>query len=828
MVRSAKIKEALRLEFREGVLKVKHLIKAGVSFSVLLWAGHAAAQQAQPSGPVVNSADLGTTEVIVTASRKSQTLQNAPVSVNVQTGEQLQKMNILEVKDLSRVVPGLELTNTTGRNNTITLRGIGFDPDQGTSPTVQMYQNEVPVDAQTAFGATFDIGQIEVLRGPQGLNRGLSSPGGAITITTRRPSFTRVEGYVQGSATDKDASNLQFGVSYPISDTFAVRVAGVTDHNNVNQVRDVNNGEHSESSTSAGRITFGWRPSDTFTAYLTYNYLLNQNRTYQQVFGTGNAPAAVPFGDMTLSGPPIALDDYEAVSEGKNRFKNVGSAWDLNLNWDLGAANLAFIGGYRTNDLNVRIDADTANSIPGYQSPQILKSASDVSSAELRLSSKDNGSYGWAFSTFYQKSTGNVVSDQRADSFFGPYPIAYGLYLPISSVVNIPIDSETLSFNANGSKKWGNVTLEGGLRYTIIKSTRIANIVASSPGYAGFPAFGIPAIPAFGATIDGVPANLQKQDEHPITGGLTLTWQPSREMSLYTSYGHSYRAGSVGISAPAGISDDLVATKSETTDAVEVGLKGTLFDRKVRYTTAAFYQKIDGFLTRLPLIYYNCQDFFGQCTGAGAPINNATDVTNGTFDFNYNGNATVKGLEVTVNARPTANWDIDVSASYVKARFDKGTLLPCNDFNGDGKPDATGTSHITGTGNVSFCHYERLTSSPDFSLTGSSEYRFHSIGTAEPFVRGLLTYRPSVFQERSNFKLPTTTLIDLFVGMRLDDGRWEVTAFVKNALDERKITNMPIGDVYSWGTSGAPYVSGYNVGNTTLPREFGITSSYHF
>jgi iron complex outermembrane receptor protein len=801
-------------------MKAKHLFNTGVSVFVLIWAGHAAAQEASPAS-ADKTASADSTVVVVTANRRSQTLQNAPVSVNVQTGEQLQKMNILQVKDLSRVVPGLELTNSTGRNDTVTLRGIGFDPDSGTAPTVQIYQNEVPVDAQTAFGATYDIGQIEVLRGPQGLNRGLSSPGGAITITTRRPNFNRVDGYVQGSATDHDASNLQFGVSYPITDKFAVRIAGVSDHNNLNQVRNVTNGEHSESSTSGARVTLGWRPTDNFTAYLTYHYLFNQNRMYQQVFGPGNTPSAA-FGDTARSGPPIALDDYEGTAEGKNRFKNITSIIDLNLNWDLGGANLAFVGGHQTSDVHVLIDADTANAVPGWQSPQTLSSSGNTTTAELRLSSKDNDVYGWGVGAFYSKADGTVVAGGRSDSFFGPYPIAYGAYLPISTLTTVPLDSETLSFNVNGSVKHDKFTLEGGLRYTILKSTRITNIVASSPGYAPY------FIAPFTQTISGVPERLRDQNDQPITGGLTLTWQRDPNMTLYASYGRSFRSGSVGIAAPAGIADDLIVSKPETTDSIEAGIKGSVFDRKLRYSFAAFDQKIDGFLTRLPIIGYNCQDVFGQCNPAGAPINNATDVVNGTFDFNYNGNATVKGIEVSINARPTDRWDVDVSASYVKARYDKDTMLPCNDYNGDGKPDTDGTPRITGSGNVSFCHYDRLAAAPDFSLTGSTEYRFADVGTAEPFVRGLLTYHPSVFQERSNYKLPTTTLIDLFAGLRLDGGRWEVTAFVKNILDERKITNRTFGGTYRWGTATTPYDSGYQVGNTTLPREFGIASSYRF
>jgi hypothetical protein len=111
-------------------------------------------------------AETSSNDIIVTATRREEKLQDVPMSVNVATGEQLEKLKIFDVKDISQLAPGLQLTNTTGRNNTTTLRGITFDPDQGTGPAVQTYYNEIPTDAQTIFTAVYDIQQIEVLRGP--------------------------------------------------------------------------------------------------------------------------------------------------------------------------------------------------------------------------------------------------------------------------------------------------------------------------------------------------------------------------------------------------------------------------------------------------------------------------------------------------------------------------------------------------------------------------------------------------------------------------------------------------------------------------------------
>ena len=164
-------------------------------------------------------------EIVVTATREARSLQSVPMTVNVATGEQLQKFNIFDAKDVQQLAPGLELTNTSGRNNTTTLRGVTFDPDQGTSPAVQVYYNEIPTDAQTVYTALYDIQQIEVLRGPQGLLRGLSAPAGSITIATRRPNFDEIEGYAQATATSRAGYNVQAGVSLPFNDTLASSMA---------------------------------------------------------------------------------------------------------------------------------------------------------------------------------------------------------------------------------------------------------------------------------------------------------------------------------------------------------------------------------------------------------------------------------------------------------------------------------------------------------------------------------------------------------------------------------------------------------------------------
>ncbi|NYD89144.1 TonB-dependent receptor [Sphingomonas melonis] len=825
-------------------MKASAIIKLGVSAMALACAHVADAQTANqgtqplqsqdetPIAPPQQQPDVAGTvpdsaDIVVTATRRSQTLQDVPISINVATGEQLEKLNILDARDIGRLAPGLEVTNPSGRSNAITLRGIAFDPDQGTSPAVQTYLNEVPTSAQTLFTALYDIGQIEVLRGAQGLLRGLSAPAGAITITTRRPDFDKVTGYGQITGTNRHGYNAQMGVGLPFSDTFAIRVAALVDGNRLNQLRNFVNGDHSNSETQSGRITLGWRPSDRLTAYLTYQYLESDNRQYSQVFGPGNAPA---LGDPTRSGPPLALDDYGAVQEGPARIQTRTHTVNLNANLDLGGATLTAVTGYQSSKFFALRDVDTGNAIPGFINLVRQNSPSYVLTGDLRLASKDSGFFGWSVGAFYQQQRGTTRLSQPVDSFFAPVSYSLGLNLPILTQIRAPAKADTYSFNANARFHVSDFTLEGGLRYTINNNDRVVDILVSSPGFAGAPAFGIPAIPGFSFANQGIPDELRNGRSRPLTGGATLTWEPSNRFTAYASYGRAFRQGSVAIGAPAGVTSDLLVSGNETTDNFEIGIKGALLDRRVSYSVATFYQKFDGFLSRFAGIPYNCRDINGACSNAGPPVNNVTDrpVINGIFDVNYNGDATIKGVEATLDLRPTTFWDVGINAAYSHARYDKGTVLPCVDNDGNGIPGGPGQNRVVGTRNVSYCSYSRLTDSPDFSLTATTELRLPTGGNLQPFTRGLLSYRPGVFSDRTNYDYPSRTLIDVFLGVRTADGRWEVSAFAKNVLNQSRVTFIYSSNSTATTSAGIDYDSGYRNVSVTNPREFGLTSAFRF
>ena len=775
----------------------------------------------------VSSENDGATEIVVTATREARSLQSVPMSVNVTTGEQLQKLSIFDAKDVQQLAPGLELTNTTGRNNTTTLRGISFDPDQGTDPAVQVYFNEIPTDAQTVYTALYDIKQIEVLRGPQGLLRGISAPAGAITIATARPNFEEIEGYAQATATSRSGYNVQGAVSLPFSDKVALRVAALVDGNRLNNVRNVNTGERSRSRTESARITLGLRPTDNLTAYITYQYLYADNTQMQQVVGAGNTPTSQLFPALggvyipntaVRSGPALGVDDYAAVAEGTSRNQNESHLINVAADWDLGPATLSFVGAHQYSRLKLQRDLDTGNAVPSYIANSTGVTPFKVDTVELRLATNNKEGFGGGVGIFYNKQTGTTRINQPGDTFFFPVDVNDSLnnlgalpYIPIATQVAVPVNRQIWSFNANAHFRSGGLSIEGGLRYSIIKSVQTSQLSLSSPG-------NVLACPSFGCDpfdfppSELIPANLQHMTDKPFTGGLTVSYQLMPTMNVYASYGHSFRAGSVGVAIPDGLSDDLIVTQPEKTDSIEAGVKGSFAGRRLHYAVSVYYQKLDNFLNRLTGIYYDS-------VLASPPT--------GFFDFNYNGDARIKGIEGSLDGRITRDWDFGVSASYTRARY-RNALLPCNDFAGTGRPNQTGSSAVTGPGNVSYCLTNgRLSDTPDFSLTANTEIRF-PMGEVTPFLRGLFTYRPGFYSERVDYNYQDRELLNLFVGVRAEDSKWELTLFAKNVLNQKRISNISLGNATIGTYSGVDYDSGYRLVNVTNPREFGLTGNFKF
>src|SRR5690606_17389777 len=145
------------------------------------------------------------------------------------------------------------------------MRGVRFDAfASGNNPSVEFYLNDVLMGSNVAMNSMFDIGMIEVLRGPQGTLRGRASPSGSIIMTTKRPDLERFTGDIDITATDEGGENIRGGISIPIiEDMLAVRLAGFVEENRINHARSFRTGERAKMENDGWRVSVRFEPTDS-------------------------------------------------------------------------------------------------------------------------------------------------------------------------------------------------------------------------------------------------------------------------------------------------------------------------------------------------------------------------------------------------------------------------------------------------------------------------------------------------------------------------------------------------------------------------------------
>jgi Outer membrane receptor proteins, mostly Fe transport len=786
----------------------------GLRFGALL-AGvsvFATAYAQEPAPPPEDDA-AASGEIIVTAQRRSESLQKVPMTVNVASGEQIQNLVLTDFKDVQQLSPGLEMTNSDGRRNVATIRGIAFEPDTGGDPAVDIYFNDIAVDAQTVFGAIYDIGQIEILRGPQGIFRGRTSPAGAITLATKQANLFDIEGYVQGSVTTKDAINAQGGVSLPlIPGKLAMRVAALADFNRGGSVRRLD-GTESSNKTMSGRVSFAFEPSDGFRANLMYQYFHSDLRPFQAMFGPGNQPFAL-LGDPVSTGPALTIADRRSIGTTLPRFINNTHLVTLDTELELTDAIMWSVNaGYQVTKQKQNYPLpNTEVSVPGYISQARLTLPPKTLTIDTRISSTGDGPFDWMIGGYWQQfNSVSTLFSQDADIFvglpFAPVPLAFAP--PTNAVSDLVIPIRKDAYAVFGSVRY-NVTdslrVEAGLRYNWFSFDQQSFFSYCLPDLGVCP---VDNIAAYGP-------DLAKRTNEALTGGASVSFDITPDVTTYISYGRSYRAPAAQNGAAlSGIIDPaLLLSRPEKSDAFEAGVRAKMLDGRVNLSISGFYQKYKDYLAYIASL--NARDFQGSIT---------------SIPSSTNGDAISKGVEFQVSGRISDNFDLGLSGSYVDAHYDNATL-PCNQTD-----PATGAAFIPAGQTVATCvRNDRIAQVPKFTATINGEIRFPT-GSVTPFVRWLANYRPGFNSIQDDYKYRDIVNVNLYLGVRGDEDRWELSLFAKNLLNQARATivsnqqlqqSTTVFDPVTFAPlgPGAPILSGYRTAVITPPREFGLTARF--
>ncbi|ARR56583.1 ligand-gated channel protein [Rhizorhabdus wittichii DC-6] len=565
----------------------------------------------------VSSVDSG--EIVVTARRRAESLQDVPVSVTAFDQAQLETAGIKSLRDMSRLMPGVQFTERGSLSTQLTIRGVGGDSRNiGIEAGVGMYLDGVYIPRTSGYNADLaEIAQVEVLRGPQGTLFGKNTIGGVINITTKEPGDT-VEGSVYASYGNYNAFRTQASISGPLSDTLSAKLTVATYdrdgyiHNIFND-QDVN-----DENRRGARAQIVFKPSDALKVKLNADFTRDR-RTVLQTQMDSPVGAAAPY---------YTGNRFEANSDQPNGDKR--NMWGTDLTAEYSLPNdmvLASISAYRKIDVTVSSDIDQLpinlfNSNP-------LTDFVQMASQEFRITSPGDGPFRYVGGLYYYHQKGTALRKIYIGGSLANGALNRAKAITNSYAAYINADYDLLP----------QLTLNGGLRYTYEKKTGDYLQVRG---------------PVLSYDFD----DLRRTDKNVSWTG-SLTYKPTRELTIYGTVSKGFKSGGFNldtIGAANLISRDLIFGP-ESVINYEAGIKGQLFGRLLRYSLAAF--RMD---------YSDKQ--VAQIVPTGASTVSSVQVTNA-------GKARIKGFEVEATLRPFEGLSLSGNASYLDAkytRFDYSTI----------------------------------------------------------------------------------------------------------------------------------------------------------
>lgn len=846
------------------------LLFAGVAFSALSSTAHG--QDVAAEGA---PAATETTDIIVSARRRDESLQDVPQTVNAVSADTIAKLRINKISDIAQIVPGLSIEGSSsgsgGFGSSSGIRGVPTFLNSNANPVVQFYLNDAPVGADVSQ-SLFDIGQIEVVKGPQGTLRGRSAPTGAITVTTRRPDLDRVGGYVNLSGTHRSNINAQVALGIPlIRDVLAVRLAASIDHNDGNGVTSANYRADPYAKTEVVRGTVHFEPTPNLQATLMYQRNWRSTRSFSQLAGNGNG----------TNGPIIAPHDRLGIVDRPNESRSTTDFLVGQAELRFGGQKLNYVGAYRDSRASGRAPQDNANVLPGIEYFQFTETPSKETSHELRLSSDERvaGIFDYVVGAFYDRSTSHPTVNGTARFLSGAFgrpgtlpvvqePLAR--YTLRNFIAIDPVATEKSVF-ANLTAHLGDKTeVAVGGRYIDYKRrdrfsidlqggfNAITNPLIPSPAFCGFLP-GVPAGTAASPIYTGLPAvcdvpvassNIQTVDRRsnfsPLLYNVSVSHKFTPDFMLYGNVGSAFRSAgpSIGITSPLvcctaaggpdlGSIEDLIFHGEEKSTTYEIGFKSSFFDRRLRLNVSLFKQDFENFFFLTQSTNYlsvtNPSNPFAQ-----NPQGVYTGSTVGASEFTADADAKVKGIDVEVAFQITRRWNLNLGFTWSKAQL-ANALVPCNDGDFDGVVDTItptpGDFQRAGTLVARCRSNEAISRTPRWNLTLQSEYAVPVSDRVDGFIRGNFVYYPDNPNSSQGRVIDKYSLLNMFAGIRSPDGDWEVSIFANNLLNTQQVLAVTPLAPNSAGNPGAFFgnpVSNYQTIGYTPRREFGLNVRYMF
>lgn len=691
----------------------------------------ALAQDAGPVGaPQTEASTLD--EVVVTATRREQNLQDIPIAISALGSEELDQANISSLADVQGFVPGLQIN----RNNaalTFTLRGVGTNfRVQGVDTTVAVHTDGVYVGAANPVQAAFfDVARLEVVRGPQGVLYGRNASGGAINIVSNLPTADP-SAYLSGSYGNYNAYELEGVISGPVVEDVLLFRAGAYSRGRDGFGTNLTTGEDNDDlNEHGGRATLLWTPTERFSATLRADFYNADDNG----MGTEALPGSAP------GRPNGCLPTPAACALGLTRAETLGGVISSTPHDTYGNVQSRRTLDVRGGSLELAYDVSDRLTLKSLSAYRDFKSWQQTDQDATRLSVND---------PFEQRVEGWQGSEElqatyQADRFFGILGAYYFketrngttfLAFPALDFLPAPNFGDVFQTGKNTTEAFaifGNIDFDLTESLTLGLGARYSDETKGTVG-AKVEIFGPLRPTAVEASWDA------------FTPRISLTWEPSPDWTVYASASQGFKSGQFALATP-------LPAEPETLWAYEAGTKGSFMDGRARMTFGGFYYDFEN----LQLQLFN---------GPANIITNAPA-------------ATAYGLEASLDLLLPAEIAFHVDATWEQSEYEG--LITDNPNIGPGVRDLSG---------FEFAY------TPEFSYTASIEKTFFWGDGAEGVLRLEDQYNGDTFLDIYNNPVNgfREAYHIINASYRHTIGQdWTITAWGKNLADEDVIMASNFG-----------------------------------
>ncbi len=722
-------------------------------------------------------------DILVTAQRRQERVQDIPVAISAFGGEQVEKLGIMSLENIAPRVPSFYFGSFGAARPQLYIRGIGtrsFDP--GSESSVGVFIDDVYAGrASGSFGSLRDIERIEVLRGPQGTLYGRNTIAGAINVISKAPTdhFT---GEAEGGISNYDGYNLFGAIGGPISgDKIMFRVAGWKAERDGYQVNLVSGNKFQGIDNWGGRARLRFVPTEALTIDLTAELTRDGDKAAFSGFNRGSGPALSLAGVTTPANPyavflgragraPIAnMGGNEGYLSFDPYLDRKTESYIGRIEYDAGFATITSISALKK--LRIADGRDLEGSSLDVIN-QLSRERSKQFTQEIRLTSDPNGpaSFGgavdWIIGAFYYRDR----SARRDEFHLGTDSVVAQLSgaAQISTAISdYEIDSYALFGQATIHFADAFELTLGG-RYTHDKKRAVQQGLNTFPGV---PLIAVPFVVDNSATYKSFDPRI------------VATYKFNRDVSVYASFSTGFKSGGFQY-VPFSAAQANVLFQPEDIKTYEVGFKSEWLDRRVRFNVAGYrYDYKDLQVSRIV-------DLGGGA--AASLISNAAS-------------SKIYGADVELLVRPSDNIDVSVTYGYLNAKYDAyftnaAGVAPTAATDYSNRAMVRAPKHSINLGGE-----WRIPTGDNSGLTLRADYAlldqfYHEPGEANPIYGGAV----SLSRE------PSYGLLDLRAAYEIGDFR--ITAYATNVTKTKyRRTVLALGSTLS-DFPGEPRIYGLKVG----------------